>query len=329
MKTVGMLQKMFILTVADISAVGPEVMTKWKESLLGELYSRTYEAMVEGQSPTSTASGQLVLPSAARKSLYEAMAKQLGEMSQPDSDESLWVDEQLPQLPDWYLTSTPTGEMAAHLLAMKNLSSRPTYVECRFNGELGVSEYVLITRTQAKPGLFMQVTGVLAALGLEVLNAQIMTLSDGIVLDIFSVNDTDCEGQPSEFRFLEVAQEIQGVVQEESSVEQVFERRRRLTFGRQFPTGRRPTEVLIDNEVSDAYTVMDVFADDKPGLLFVLAKTLVQLDLSIHMARIGTRLDQVVDVFYVTTAAGEKILSAEALQQIQHTIQNSVDTFLE
>jgi [protein-PII] uridylyltransferase len=156
-----------------------------------------------------------------------------------------------------------------------------------------------------------------------------MTLSDGIVLDIFSVNDTDCEGQPSEFRFLEVAQEIQGVVQEESSVEQVFERRRRLTFGRQFPTGRRPTEVLIDNEVSDAYTVMDVFADDKPGLLFVLAKTLVQLDLSIHMARIGTRLDQVVDVFYVTTAAGEKILSAEALQQIQHTIQNSVDTFLE
>jgi [protein-PII] uridylyltransferase len=118
-------------------------------------------------------------------------------------------------------------------------------------------------------------------------------------------------------------------VQEESSVEQVFERRRRLTFGRQFPTGRRPTEVLIDNEVSDAYTVMDVFADDKPGLLFVLAKTLVQLDLSIHMARIGTRLDQVVDVFYVTTAAGEKILSAEALQQIQHTIQNSVDTFLE
>lgn len=328
MKTVGILQKMFILTVADISAVGPEVMTKWKESLLGELYSRTYEAMVEGQSPTSTASGQLVLPPAARKSLFEAMAKQLGEMSQPDSEESLWVDEQLPQLPDWYLTSTPTGEMAAHLLAMKNLSSRPTYVEGRFNGEVGVSEYVLITRTQAKPGLFMQVTGVLAALGLEVLNAQIMTLSDGIVLDIFSVNDTDCEGQPSEFRFHEVAQEIQAVVQEESSVEQVFERRRRLTFGRQFPTGRRPTEVLIDNEVSDSFTVIDVFADDKPGLLFLLGKTLVQLDLSIHMARIGTRLDQVVDVFYVTTSFGEKIRDARHCEQIHATIQKAVDTFL-
>lgn len=328
MKTVAVLQKIFILTVADISAVGPEVMTKWKESLLGELYSRTYEAMVEGRSPTATVSEQRILTPAARKSLLDAMAMKRGKQSELDSDWTSWVDGQLSQLPDWYLTSTPIEEMAAHLLAMRNLSSRPTHVEGRFNRELGVSEYVLITRKQARPGLFMQVTGVLAALGLEVLNAQIMTLGDGMVLDIFSVNDTDCEGQPMEFRFQEVAQEIQGVVQEESSVEQVLERRRRLTFGRQFPTGRRPTEVLIDNEVSDAYTVIDVFADDKPGLLFVLAKTLVQLDLSIHMARIGTRLDQVVDVFYVTTTSGEKIRDDNPCEQIQATIQKAVDAFL-
>jgi len=329
MITVPVLQKMFILTVADISAVGPEVMTKWKESLLGELYSHTYEAMVEGQPSSPTASGKIVLPPAARVALLNAMALQWGEPSGPPSDWSSWVDERLSQLPDWYVTSTPPEQMAAHLLAMRNLSSRPTHVEGRFNGELGVSEYVLITRAQAKPGLFMQVTGVLAALGLEVLNAQIMTLADGTVLDIFSVNDADCEGQPSDFRLHEVSQEIQAVVQEEYSVDHVFERRRRLTFGRQFPTGRRPTEVLIDNEVSDSYTVIDVFADDKPGLLFVLAKTLVQLDLSIHMARIGTRLDQVVDVFYVTTTLGEKIHDATHGKHIQEAIQKAVNAFLD
>jgi len=102
-----------------------------------------------------------------------------------------------------------------------------------------------------------------------------------------------------------------------------------MIFGRQFPTGRRPTEVLMDNEVSDSYTVIDVFADDKPGLLFVLAKTLVQLDLSIHMARIGTRLDQVVDVFYVTTTAGVKIHDATHGEQIQEAIQKAVDAFLD
>jgi len=329
MKTVAVLQKMFILTVADISAVGPEVMTKWKESLLGELYSRTYEAMVKGNEPTKTASGTTVLQPAARKSLLESMVTQGVAISEPDAGWSLWVDGQLAQLPDWYVASTPVEQMAAHLLAMRDLSVRPIHVEGRFNAELGISEYVLITREQAKLGLFMQVTGVLAALGLEVLNAQIMTLDDGTVLDIFSVNDSDCEGQPSDYRFDEVSQEIQAVMQGQYSVEQVFERRRRMFFGRQFPTGRRPTEVLIDNEVSDSYTVIDVFADDKPGLLFLLAKTLVQLDLSIHMARIGTQLDQVVDVFYVTTPSGEKIQEDALCEQIQVAIQKAVDAFLD
>jgi [protein-PII] uridylyltransferase len=329
MKTVEVLQKMFILTVADISAVGPEVMTKWKESLLGELYTRTYESMVDGQKSTKMEKEESVLRPPARKALLEFIATQGREIPKSDSNWAAWVDGQLSQLPDWYIASTPVEQMAAHLLAMRNLSSRPTYVEGRFNEELGISEYVLITRVQAKPGLIMQVTGVLAALGLEVLNAQIMTMADGTVLDVFSVNDSDCEGQPSDYRLSEVSQEIQAVVAEESSVDQVFERRRRMIFGRQFPTGRRPTEVLIDNEVSDAYTVIDVFADDKPGLFFVLAKTLLQLDLSIHMARIGTRLDQVADVFYVTTTSGEKIQDALHCEQMQEAIQKAVNAFLD
>jgi [protein-PII] uridylyltransferase len=329
MKTVEILQKMFILTVADISAVGPEVMTKWKESLLGELYSRTFESMVEGQESIKTARGKSVLQPAARKTLLEFIATQAKEIPSPDPDWPSWVDEQLAQLPDWYIASTQVEQMAAHLLAMRNLSSRPTYVEGRFNVELGVSEYVLITRAQAKPGLMMQITGVLAALGLEVLNAQIMTLADGTVLDVFSVNDSDCDGQPSDYRLSEVSQEIQGVVQEDYSVNQVFDRRRRMNFGRQFPTGRRPTEVVMDNEVSDSYTVIDVFADDKPGLLFVLAKILVQLDLSIHMARIGTRLDQVVDVFYVTNAQGDKISSGNESEHVQAILSTAVNDFLD
>jgi [protein-PII] uridylyltransferase len=288
MKTVEVLQKMFILTVADISAVGPEVMTKWKESLLGELYARTYESMVKGQESTKPDSEKSLLKPEARNTLLEFIATHGREIPEPEPNWSSWVDGQLSQLPDWYIGSTPVEQIAAHLLAMRNLFSRPTYVEGRFNEELGISEYVLITRAQAKPGLIMQVTGVLAALGLEVLNAQIMTLDDGTVLDVFSVNDSDCDGQPSDYRLSEVSQEILAVVAEKSSVDQVFERRRRMIFGRQFPTGRRPTEVLMDNEASDSYTVIDVFADDKPGLLFVLAKTLVTLDLSVHMARMLT-----------------------------------------
>ncbi len=327
LKSVEVLQKMFILTVADISAVGPDVMTKWKESLLGELYSRTYNVMIEEGESSKAKKAEAAIQLEARRVLLECLTTQGNES--PQFDWSSWADEQLSQLPDSYIVATPIDQMATHLLAIRNLRTRPTYVEGRFNGELGISEYVLITREKAKPGLIMQVTGVFAALGLDVLNAQIMTLSDGTVLDVFSVNDASCDGQPSDYRLREVAQEIQDVVQEESSVDQVLERHRRMNFGRQFPTGRRPTEVLIDNEASDSYTVIDVFADDKPGLLYVLAKTLVQLDLSIHIARIGTRLDQVVDVFYVTTTTGEKIQDATDCEQIQETIQKLANAFID
>jgi [protein-PII] uridylyltransferase len=174
----------------------------------------------------------------------------------------------------------------------------------------------------------MQVTGVLAAMGLQVLEAQIMTLKDGTVWDVFSVYDPDYEGPPPASRLAEVSQEIQEVAEGRQSVHQLFERRRRMAFGRPFPTGRHPTEVHIDHEVSDTYTVIDVFADDKQGLLFVIARTLVSLDLSIHMARIGTRLDQVADVFYVTNSQGEKILPGEGCEHIQRALQTVVDQFL-
>lgn len=84
MKTVEVLQKMFILTVADISAVGPEVMTKWKESLLGELYSRTYECMVEGQEPSKSEKAKLALQPEDRKILLENMMTQGKEISESD-----------------------------------------------------------------------------------------------------------------------------------------------------------------------------------------------------------------------------------------------------
>ena len=154
-------------------------------------------------------------------------------------------------------------------------------------------------------------------------------MKDGTVFDVFSVHDPDFETMPPSSRFQDVAQEISLVVAGRQGVAHVFERRRRIRFGRQFPTGRRPTEVHIDNTVSDVYTVIDVFADDKQGLLYELAKTLVALGLSTHRARISTQLDQVVDVFYVTAMNGEKIRQQEVLDHISTTLKGAVDKFLD
>lgn len=328
-KSVEMLRKLFILTIADISAVGPEVMNKWKETLLNELYTRTYEEIMGKPEEGSASSVRENFLGAVRDSLVQALTASAQESLWKGENLEAWVGNYLRQFPDRYVRDTPVEVMVRHCLAVRQCTKKPIHVEGRYQSDMGISEYVLIAQPQEKPGIFMKATGVLAALELQVLDAQVLTLTDGTVFDVFSVHDPDYEEYPPLSRFHDVAQEMEMVVGGDESVDQMFARRRRIRFGRQFPTGRRPTDVFIDNEVSDVFTVIDVFADDKQGLLYVVAKTLVELGLSTHMARIGTRLDQVVDVFYVTTTAGEKILDAEALQQIQCTIESSVDTFLD
>ena len=79
---------------------------------------------------------------------------------------------------------------------------------------------------------------------------------------------------------------------------------------------RLPTGVRIDNSTSDRLTIIDIFTSDRQGLLFTIARTLFEMELSISVAKIGTYLDQVVDVFYVTDPQGRKILDDDRLQQI-------------
>ena len=108
----------------------------------------------------------------------------------------------------------------------------------------------------------------------------------------------------------------------------MFERGLRIPLGKRFPTGRHPTDVQIDNEISQHSTVIDVFADDKQGLLHEIAKTLYDLGLSVHSAKIGTRLDQVVDVFHVTERNGSKVEDATTCESIQTRLKERVDRFL-
>ena len=91
-------------------------------------------------------------------------------------------------------------------------------------------------------------------------------------------------------------------------------------MGRSFPAHRQPAEVRIDNETSDRFTILDVFADDRQGLLYVITNAIFQLGLSVHASRISTRLDQVADVFYVTSMEGQEWRRLVALESIRTAI---------
>jgi [protein-PII] uridylyltransferase len=76
--------------------------------------------------------------------------------------------------------------------------------------------------------------------------------------------------------------------------------------------------VTIDNSTADRYTIVAVFAYDRMGLLYAVARALFELGLSVSAAKIGTHLDQVVDVFYVTDQqTGKKIADERRLAEIR------------
>jgi [protein-PII] uridylyltransferase len=169
----------------------------------------------------------------------------------------------------------------------------------------------------------------MAGNGLQILDAQILTRADGIVIDTFQVTDPDYNGPPPAERRRLVGERVAAVLKGWEHVDDVLRRGARLKLTRPLPKAREATEVRIDNETSDGFTIIDVFADDRQGLLYVMTNAIFQLGLSVHAARISTRLDQVADVFYVTDQRGKKIEDHAQLERIRTGVEKAIENFLE
>jgi [protein-PII] uridylyltransferase len=314
------LRKLLVLTAADIAAVGPGVLSKWKESLLIELYLRALPE-VSGEQDETAGPERL-------KQLASEVARECTNAAVVGLD---WIESQLSQFPLRYLHGTPPKRIAAHLGAIGRLQTGEVLIEENFNEELGVCEYTVITHDNLTPGIFSKIAGVMTSQGLQVLDAQIITRQDGVVVDTFQVSDPDYAGVPPVERRASVAETIIRVLKGEEEVERLMSRNTRLPSGRRLPTTRQATEVQIDNETCDRSTIIDVFADDTQGLLYAITRSILDLDLSVHAARISLRdeLDQVADVIYVTDRHGAKIKDHARLEAIRTTIQKDIDQFID
>jgi [protein-PII] uridylyltransferase len=318
--TPEVLKKLLALTAADIAAVGPGMLTKWKESLLVELYVRTMPEV----------SGDRETPEMPER--LSQIAEEMGRhpcLAGLDGVDRAWIEGQLKQFPQRYINATTPARIAAHLAAVRRLHAGDVIVEADFNRDLGTCEYAVITHNELTPGIFSKIAGVMAGSGLQILDAQILTRADGIVVDTFQVMDPDYQGEPPADRRQIVGDRIAAVLKGWEHVDDVLRRGARLKLTRPLPKAREATEVRIDNETSDGFTIIDVFADDRQGLLYVITNAIFQLGLSIHAARISTRLDQVADVFYVTDLWGKKLEDHGQLERVRTGVEKAIEIFLE
>lgn len=300
------LRMLFVLTASDISAVGPGVWNDWKAELLAALYDRSM-IWLSGKS--------YLFEEPAR--LQRTFADVQRQLNPPPEEADGWR-KRLESLPTHYLLATLPERIAADLVIAKRLGNADIEVESQYDAETRTVEYRVIVHESVSAGCFHKLTGVLSAKRMEILSAQICTTTDGLVIDSYRVRDYDHDGEVPEFRQAEVAKLIRQALSGELDVEKLFQTRSRfLPNAVQGPVSNLPMRVVVDNETSDKYTILDVFAHDRPGLLYRIARTLFEWQLSVVLAKISTHFDQVVDVFYVTDSTGRKISDGDRLKQLR------------
>ncbi|ABK98963.1 [protein-PII] uridylyltransferase [Pelobacter propionicus] len=313
METSENLKMLYLLTVADIRAVGVDVWTTWKALLFQELYERAFDVLERGDFRLEASSERV-------KSVMRKVAGLLGNECAPTA-----VQAELRAMPMRLLLSHDPDQIAGHirLLLGLGLGGAPVLTRLVHNRESGYSEFTICTHDM--PGLFSRITGVMAANGINILGAQINTSRNGKVLDILQVNSPRGKIIGDENCWKKVRDDTERVLLGEADVAAMVDKRQRPSQLMVRPAPRFPTRIDFDNQVSEGYTVIDIYTHDKVGLLYLITSTLTQLGLYIGVSKISTKVDQVADVFYVRDIFGHKIMDEAKLESVRERLKSAID----
>jgi len=289
------LRLLLVLTVADIRAVGPGTWNGWKGQLLRQLYKET-EAVLSGGLASEGRSARVAH---ARALLDERLA----DWSQADRASILKRHYDA----YWLSADVDTHQRHAELIRRAERDGLRLAVDARPDRFRAVTEVTLFTADH--PGLFARVAGAFALAGASIVDAKIHTTVDGRALDMFWIQTTDSaafEG-PDRVARLEasLAQALAGEVLPRDVLATRLKRPKREAAFRVEPL------VLIDNNASNSWTVIEVNGRDRPGLLHDLTRALFALNLTIGSAHIATYGERAVDVFYVHDLMGHKVGSTK------------------
>ncbi len=302
-KTHEKLAMLYLLTIADARATGPTVWNDWKAALLLELYLKI----------------ALLLD---RKDLSEHEQTRSAELG------ARWIREKVSELlpdgaktnfdlfSDDYLLSFPPEVIVEHITHTKNLGKK----DVLFFHEQNRDSWSILIITKDRPGLLARIFGVLALHNLNVLAAKIFTWADGTAVDTIEVSSAISETYDwQDWEAME--SEIHLAIKQRLGLEHRLARKLApLRNKRQGVQQRLAAKVTIDNKASELYSVIEVFSEDRIGVLYDITKTLSDFGISIYRARIGTKADQVVDVFYVLDYDGKKIEDPAFKKELQQAL---------
>ncbi|MBF0492765.1 MAG: [protein-PII] uridylyltransferase [Deltaproteobacteria bacterium] len=297
------LNMLFLLTWADIRAVGPEVWTPWKGSLLTQLYQRTKQVLESGNFTKERAEKMML---EVRDEVVAALGNHVDSSVKRDF---------LDQMPIKYFLAHSPAEIASHLKQIEEVGLGHILIQITELKDENMNE--LLLHASSTPGLLAKTTGVLAVNNLNILEAKQYISKNGWAL--ISLRFTDIQGQMlSEHRRWDLLKkDLLDIFEGRLRISDLIEQRKRPSWLTKKVARNLPTRIEIDNDVSAYYTIIEIYANDRVGILYQILTALSSLGLYVDVSKISTKVDQVADVFYVKDIFGQKIMESEKLKRIK------------
>jgi [protein-PII] uridylyltransferase len=306
------LRLLLVLTVCDIRAVGPNVWNGWKAALLRQLCNAAEQVLSGG----TLAGGR-----AERiREIQAEVGKRLASWTDQEKDEHFARG----YAPYWLSFDPDTLARQAELVRDAERGHQPLAIEHRVDAARAVTEITIYTLDTH--GLFARLAGAMAISGANIVDAKIFTLANGMALDTFWIQDL--EGKPFDDpqRLARLAARVELALSNRLNIRRELDQQRNSWPKRDQVFIVEP-RVLINNNASDTFTVLEVNGRDRPGFLHVVTRALTRLNLQIASAHITTYGERAVDVFYVKDLFGLKIVNQEKLKQIRETVEKSIRDF--
>ena len=306
------LRLLLVLTVADMRAVSAKVWNGWKATLLRELYARVAEVLAGGLSTTE----RDTRVARAR----EAAAMMLDGWPKEDLDRFLALG-----YPGYWLSFDPETH-ARHASMIREAESRsaPLTVVTQPLPARAVTEVTVYAADHA--GLFSRIAGALAVAGASIVDARIHTLTNGMALDTFWIQDAAGGAFDAPHRLARLYVLIEQALSGRIKLAAEIRKASKTLLGKRVRAIHVPPRVVIDNHASNTHTVLEVNGRDRPGLLHDVTAAISDQGLQIASAHVTTYGVRAVDVFYVKDIFGLKVENERKLAQLRTALLTALDS---
>ncbi len=306
---IRLLRMLYLLTIADSKATGPKAWNDWTENLLKDLFLKTMGILKKGE-----------LASRKTQRIIDRKKSDIVKLLKESWREEE-TNQQLESMPRRYLINVPVQNIVDHIHLYRNLKDNDFVWQISKDENQDIRTVSICGKN--RPGFYSKIAGVFFLNGLDIIASQAYSLGEEHALDIFKVTPPKDRIFEKE-KWKKTEKDLIHTISDDHFLDNAVKKTPKTV---RISSGHHPepNTVRVDNETSSFFTIIEVLTYDFPGLLFSITNALYRNNIDVNVAMVATKVDQVLDVFYVKNIENDsKIETEEGLEQIKQTILKSL-----